>query len=328
MRDEPSTGAGEQANDDELIVLAPELQSQTFTMMYDAMLLDPSLSPLAKVTYQLLMLHGRGGQGCWPGMERLRRTAGVSLPTIRAALGELRARGLIRARRRGQGRTNTYTLFAPWAPDPSPSSRPKESCSLDRKNPDVKKVEEVEVERTLFPTVTESAKSERRDDSAKDYRALFGAFCTALGRQPQGKVERARWGKGVKALVGEATVEQVEQACAEYRRRHPDLPCNPQAVAGQMSDLLTPRSMVRSAQAYDVRYPARERAAIEAAQYHEVAAAIRAADERRLRGDTGLGRVRGTDALALAAGDDRAGGRGGVVADRSAVEPRRLLAGG
>lgn len=334
MHDEPSTANGEQVNEDEHIVLAETSLGEPFTIAYDMLMVDPGLTPLAKVAYQLLMLHARGGRGAWPGMDRLCGMAAVTENTMRKALNELRARGLLRSKRRGLGRTNLYTVYAPWAPaDESPGSSSRSSDSADQEPRALrkKKVDAVEVEGSLFPTVTENAQTERRDSDAKSYRALYGAFVSGFGRQPQGAVERARWGKACKGLVGEATVEQVEQACAEWMRRNPDLPHSPQAVAGQMSDLLRPRTATRGPAAYDTRVPARSRAGVESRMFEQLGAAIEEQQALRERSITNgaarLGRLSGEDAARLAAGGDFDGDGGGVVVDVSAVEPRRLLAG-
>src|SRR4051812_21318885 len=182
MRDECSTGSDAQANDEE-IVLHPDLVEQhRYTKAYDELLFDEDLTALAKVTYQLLLAHGRGGRGIFPGMKRLCTLAQVSENTLRAALNQLQARGLVRRRRRGDGQTNCYQVYPAWSPSPS-ASDPRPSRTSESEVPDpqilrIKKVEEVEVDRPLFASLTESALIEERRCLSTDYRSLFGAFCT------------------------------------------------------------------------------------------------------------------------------------------------------
>jgi hypothetical protein len=70
----------------------------------------PHLSPTAKATHNVLRSYANQHNEAWPGQVRLAQEVGVSPPTLRAALAELVAAGLVTVRRRGQGHTNVYSL--------------------------------------------------------------------------------------------------------------------------------------------------------------------------------------------------------------------------
>ena len=81
-----------------------------FTQIPNFILRDPDLSPNAKTTYGLLLSYAWHNNLCFPGQERLAEQMGTHVATVSRAITELEACGLIEIERRGQGKTNVYTI--------------------------------------------------------------------------------------------------------------------------------------------------------------------------------------------------------------------------
>ena len=81
-----------------------------FTQVPNFILKDPSLSVGAKVTYSMFLSYAWQNNCCFPGQERLAADMGMSRTSVTAFIGELEKVGLVSIQRRGQGRTNIYTI--------------------------------------------------------------------------------------------------------------------------------------------------------------------------------------------------------------------------
>lgn len=81
-----------------------------FTQVPNFILRDPDLSLGAKVTYAMFLSYAWHNDSCFPGQDRLAIDLGMSRTSVTAFIGELQKRGLIAVQRRGQGRTNVYTV--------------------------------------------------------------------------------------------------------------------------------------------------------------------------------------------------------------------------
>ena len=81
-----------------------------FTQLPNFILRDPSLSIGAKTTYALFLSYAWHNNLCFPGQSRLARDIGMSVGSINAFIKELQTSGLIEITRRGQGKTNLYTI--------------------------------------------------------------------------------------------------------------------------------------------------------------------------------------------------------------------------
>jgi len=81
-----------------------------FTQLPNFILRDPNLSVGAKATYALFLSYAWHNNLCFPGQERLANDMGMSIGSINAFIKELEALGLIEIERRGQGKTNIYTI--------------------------------------------------------------------------------------------------------------------------------------------------------------------------------------------------------------------------
>jgi hypothetical protein len=81
-----------------------------FTQLPNFILKDPKVSIGAKTTYALFLSYAWHNNLCFPGQERLAKDIGMSIGSINGFIKELEACGLIEITRRGQGKTNIYTI--------------------------------------------------------------------------------------------------------------------------------------------------------------------------------------------------------------------------
>ena len=64
----------------------------------------------AKLTYAMLLKYAREMDECFPGQERLAKDMGSGLRSVVRYISELEDVGLITIKRRGQGKSNFYTV--------------------------------------------------------------------------------------------------------------------------------------------------------------------------------------------------------------------------
>lgn len=81
-----------------------------FTQLPNFILRNPDLSIGAKTTYALFLSYAWNNNLCFPGQDRLAKDIGMSIGSVNAFIKELEACGLIEITRRGQGKTNLYTI--------------------------------------------------------------------------------------------------------------------------------------------------------------------------------------------------------------------------
>ena len=81
-----------------------------FTQLPNFILRNPDLSANAKTTYSLLLSYAWHNDLCFPGQERLAEHMGTHVATVSRAIAELQVCSLIEITRRGQGKTNFYTI--------------------------------------------------------------------------------------------------------------------------------------------------------------------------------------------------------------------------
>ena len=74
------------------------------------LLLKSSLSANAKVVYAQLLSYAWTNDRCYPGQERMADDLGSTKSTVNRAIIELQFTGWLDVERRGQGKTNIYTL--------------------------------------------------------------------------------------------------------------------------------------------------------------------------------------------------------------------------
>jgi hypothetical protein len=81
-----------------------------FTQVPNFILKNPDLSIGAKTTYALFLSYAWHNQYCFPGQDRLAKDMGMGIASVNRFIKELEACALIEITRRGQGKTNLYTI--------------------------------------------------------------------------------------------------------------------------------------------------------------------------------------------------------------------------
>lgn len=81
-----------------------------FTQVPNFLLRDSRLTIGAKLTYAMFLSYAWHNDRCFPGQERLAADMGMSVPSVSNFIAELGEHGFISIKRRGQGRTNLYTV--------------------------------------------------------------------------------------------------------------------------------------------------------------------------------------------------------------------------
>ena len=81
-----------------------------FTQLPNFILRDPKISIGAKTAYSLLLSYAWHNNLCFPGQQVLAQSLGMSVGSVNAFIKELETCGLIEITRRGQGKTNLYTV--------------------------------------------------------------------------------------------------------------------------------------------------------------------------------------------------------------------------
>jgi len=89
---------------------ADAVSAQGFTQVPNFILRNPTLSLGAKVTYAMLISYGWHNDFCFPGQDRLATDMGMSRSRTTEFVTELERAQLITIQRRGQGKTNIYTI--------------------------------------------------------------------------------------------------------------------------------------------------------------------------------------------------------------------------
>jgi len=81
-----------------------------FTQVPNFILKDSKLSVGAKVAYAMFLSYAWHNESCFPGQERLAADMGMTRPRVTQLIAELERAGLVSIQRRGQGKTNLYTI--------------------------------------------------------------------------------------------------------------------------------------------------------------------------------------------------------------------------
>jgi hypothetical protein len=81
-----------------------------FTQVPNFILRDANLSAGAKVVYAMFLSYAWHNDSCFPGQDRLAEDMGLSRVRVTQLIAELERSALVDIQRRGQGRTNLYTI--------------------------------------------------------------------------------------------------------------------------------------------------------------------------------------------------------------------------
>ncbi|MDQ6834034.1 MAG: helix-turn-helix domain-containing protein, partial [Chloroflexota bacterium] len=120
-------------DDRSLIIVEDDALRDGFTQIPNAIVRHPGITPGAKVAYAVLLSYAWKDDRCFPGQERMSTDMAVSKPSVIAYLKQLQQAGLITITRRGQGKSNIYTLPALRSKD-SLLQEVKKTAPLEVKN--------------------------------------------------------------------------------------------------------------------------------------------------------------------------------------------------
>ena len=81
-----------------------------FTQVPNFILKDSKISVGAKVAYAMFLSYAWHNDSCFPGQDRLAEDMGLTRVRVTHLISELEDAGLVTIQRRGQGKTNLYTI--------------------------------------------------------------------------------------------------------------------------------------------------------------------------------------------------------------------------
>lgn len=96
-----------------------------FTQLPNFILRKPDISVGAKTVYALFLSYAWHNDLCFPGQDTLAKAIGMSVGSVNGFIKELEACGLIEITRRGQGKTNLYTINFVVKPKPKAAAKLK-----------------------------------------------------------------------------------------------------------------------------------------------------------------------------------------------------------
>lgn len=99
---------------------------QGFVQVPNFVLKNPNLSLGARIVYAMFLSYAWQNESCFPGQDRLAQDMGMSRSRVTEFVGELERAKFITIERRGQGKTNLYTIHfkVKHGGDKAPRSRP------------------------------------------------------------------------------------------------------------------------------------------------------------------------------------------------------------
>jgi len=115
----------------QLDTIDPVLQ-QGFTQVPNFIIRDANLSSGAKVTYAMFLSYAWHNDSCFPGQDRLAEDMGLVRSRVTQLITELEQAGLVSIHRRGQGKTNLYTVHFQVKSKNSPVYSGRRTKSVDK----------------------------------------------------------------------------------------------------------------------------------------------------------------------------------------------------
>ena len=92
------------------LVKADPIAQHGFTQVPNFLFVKSGLSMGAIVVYSKFLSYAWHNNLCFPGQDRLAKDIGMSIGSVNTFIKELEGCGLIEITRRGQGKTNLYTI--------------------------------------------------------------------------------------------------------------------------------------------------------------------------------------------------------------------------
>jgi hypothetical protein len=84
--------------------------AEGFTQIPNFILKNPEISVGARLAYAVFLSYAWHNESCFPGQDRMASDMGLTRVRVTQLIGELETSGLITIQRRGQGKTNLYTI--------------------------------------------------------------------------------------------------------------------------------------------------------------------------------------------------------------------------
>jgi hypothetical protein len=81
-----------------------------FTQVPNFILRNPEISVGAKIAYAMFLSYAWHNDSCFPGQDRLAEDMGLTRVRVTQLISELETAGMVSIQRRGQGKTNLYTI--------------------------------------------------------------------------------------------------------------------------------------------------------------------------------------------------------------------------
>jgi hypothetical protein len=103
-----------------------------FTQVPNFILRNPEISVGAKVAYAMFLSYAWHNDSCFPGQDRLAEDMGLTRVRVTQLIAELEQAGLITIQRRGQGKTNLYTIHFPVKPNGGRPAAPVDKTSRSK----------------------------------------------------------------------------------------------------------------------------------------------------------------------------------------------------
>ena len=98
-----------------------------FTQVPNFILKNPEISVGAKVAYAMFLSYAWHNDSCFPGQDRLAEDMGLTRVRVTQLIAELEAAGMVTVQRRGQGKTNLYTIHFQLRPAGDKTPRGKQA---------------------------------------------------------------------------------------------------------------------------------------------------------------------------------------------------------
>jgi len=142
--------------------------SEGATVVPTHVLRRKDISPGAKCAYGTLLSYAWNSGGCFPGMQTLATAIGCSPNTARGYINELCDVKLVLRERRGQGRTNVYTLPGTQIGKPKVRLPGKKSRNAEFAFQETQKTTVLEAQKTAQEVFSVEVFSEEEGASAPD----------------------------------------------------------------------------------------------------------------------------------------------------------------
>jgi len=213
---------------------ADTISTAGFSALPNHILLNPTISPDAKLAYALLRYFYRSDNGCYAKRETLSHYSNLSLFRLRNALNELRSMDLISIKSRGQGLPNLIHVLDTSTPDPPEPDLPSELMLKDEICcPDAPDVEEIAIPDVKnFDVSVEPLEENKLKNPSNILSTNPGNICESLSYERENeiinhffqkkenrngcKTELNHWRNTASMLLKDFSVDEIKDAITEF----------------------------------------------------------------------------------------------------------------